>query len=143
MDELKAQGDLIIAHDKRQFLHFGSSGEMSESTFLNTATGVEGSLEKGYVMMRDGSITGISTSLDIAEASSNGEVNVIIYKNGEAIRFGNTIDASSVDSKKDYDIQSSEVVTFEAGDLISAYVGGQGNIAWKDVITMVEITTTN
>jgi len=143
VNELQAQGDLIIAHDKRQFLHFGMADERSDSGFLKTATGVEGSLDNGYVMMREGSITGISTSLDVAKADSEGEISIIIYKNGEAIRFSNTLDASSVETKKDYDVQSSEVVTFEAGDLISAYVEGQGDIAWESVITMVEITTTN
>lgn len=143
VNELKAQGDLIVAHDKRQFLHFGYSGEMNDDGFLQTVAGVEGSLEKGYIMMREGSITGISTSLDVLKASSSGEIEVIIYKNGEPIRFDNKIDASSVDIKKDYDVQSNDVVTFEPGDVISAYVQAQGNVAWQDVITMVEITTIN
>jgi len=79
--ELKEQGDLIIAHDKRQLLNFGSVGEISNSGFLKTATGVEGSLEAGYVMMRYGSITGISTNLEVVNASELGKVDIIIYKN--------------------------------------------------------------
>jgi len=94
-------------------------------------------------MMRSGSITGISTNLDVAKESADGRIEIIIYKNGEAISFSNMIDASSVDTKKDYDVQSKDVVTFEAGDVISAYVKGEGDIAWEEVITMVEITTTN
>ncbi|GAH58455.1 unnamed protein product, partial [marine sediment metagenome] len=47
-------------------LDFGYEGEMKKKDeFLKTATGVETSLEKGYVMMRGGSITGISTNLEI------------------------------------------------------------------------------
>ncbi|MCX6750812.1 MAG: hypothetical protein NTZ83_05115 [Candidatus Pacearchaeota archaeon] len=49
----------------KMLLNFGLKGEISDSTFLNSATGVEGSLEKGYVMMRDGSITGLSTNLEV------------------------------------------------------------------------------
>ena len=142
VEELKAQGDLIIAHDKRQFLNFGYGGIRSESGFLQTATGIEGSLEKGYVMVRDGSITAVSTNLDV-EQSNQGQIEIIVYKNGEAIGFGNTFDASSPGVKKDYDVQSKDVVVFDAGDVISVYARAQGDVSWKDVITMVEITTIN
>lgn len=140
VEQLRAQGDLIIAHDKRQFLNFGFVGIMNESGFLETATGVETSFEKGYVMVRKGSITAISTNLEIV--SGIGEVRIIVYKNGEEIMFGNLIDASSIGVKKDYDVQSKDTVTFEPGDVISVYVNGEG-VVWKDVITMVEITTVN
>ena len=140
VEELKAQGDLIIAHDKRQFLNFGYDGTMVESGFLQTATGVEGSLEKGYVMMREGSITAVSTNLDV-EQSNPGQIEIIVYRNGEAIGFGNTLDTSSSGVKKDYDVQSKDVVVFGAGDVISVYARAQGDVSWKDVITMVEITT--
>lgn len=142
VEELKAQGDLIIAHDKRQFLNFGYDGTMVESGFLKTATGVEGSLEKGYVMMREGSITAVSTNLEIMQSNS-GQIEIIVYKNGEAIGFGNTLDTSSSGVKKDYDVQSKDVVVFDAGDVISVYARAQGDVSWKDVITMVEITTIN
>ncbi|MBU3907036.1 MAG: hypothetical protein KKA64_02165, partial [Nanoarchaeota archaeon] len=65
VDKLRSQGDLIIAQDKREFLNFGSSEKMTAPGFLDTATGVETSLENGYVMMRSGSITGISTGLNV------------------------------------------------------------------------------
>jgi hypothetical protein len=141
VEELSAQGDLIIAHDKRQFLNFGFAGEMIESGFLETATGVEGSLEKGYVMMREGSITGLSTNLEIVEGGE-GEIDIIIYKNGEQVGFGNTLNAD-VGIREDYDVQSNGVVSFEAGDVISVYVDAGDGLIWKDVITMLEITTTN
>ncbi len=140
VQELKAQGDLIIAHDKRQFLNFGFSGAKSESGFLKTSTGVEGSLEKGYVMVRDGSITAVSTNLEVIQTSV-GQIEIIVYKNGEAIGFGNTFDTSSHGVKSDYDVQSKDIVVFEAGDVISVYVRAQGDVSWQDVITMVEITT--
>ncbi len=143
VEELKAQGDLIIAQDKRQFLQFGFDGEMTGG-FLETATGVEGSLEKGYVMVRFGSITAMSTNLEvIAEGSSGGQIEIIIYKNGKQIGFGNTITVDSVGVKEDYDIQSNGVVTFEPGDIISVYADAPEGLVWKDVITMIEITTTN
>jgi len=141
VEELKAQGDLIIAHDKRQFLNFGFAGEMESSGFLETATGVEASLEKGYVMMRAGSITGLSTNLEVVEGGE-GQIEIIIYKNGERIGFGNGLNAY-VGVGADYDIQSNGVVTFESGDVISVYVDASEGIVWEDVITMIEITTTN
>ena len=143
-EELKEQGDIIIASDKREILNFGSIEEMDEG-FLKTAIGVEGSLEAGYVMMREGSITGISTNLDVINSSSSAVIEVIIYKNGKAISFGNSLEAGEVGLQKDYDIQSNGVVTFEPGDVISAYIivvdSESGKVSFKSVITMVEITT--
>ncbi len=140
VETLKAQGDLIIAHDKRQFLQFGFDGEMTGG-FLETATGVEGSLEKGYVMMRPGSITAMSTNLEVVNEGID-SIEIIIYKNGEQIGFGNSLEGD-LGVKKDYDVQSNGVVTFEPGDVISVYADAQEEILWKDVITMIEITTTN
>lgn len=143
VEELKKQGDLIVAHDKRQFLNFGFAGMMDKSGFLKTATEVETSLEKGYVMVRDGSITAISTNLEVFE-SNPGEIELIIYRNGEPVGFGNIFSAESLGVKKDYNVQSSGVVTFKAGDVISVYLKASGtDIVFGDVITMIEITTTS
>jgi len=121
-------------------LNFGYEGEMKKKDeFLKTATGVETSLEKGYVMMRGGSITGISTNLEIVRGE--GEIEVVIYRNGEAVEFGNSFVGDSEGVKKDYDVQSEETVKFEAGDVISVSVEADGDVVWKDVITMVEIIT--
>ena len=143
VEELKDQGDLIVAHDKRQFLNFGFAGVMTNSEFLRTATSVETSLEKGYVMVRDGSITAVSTNLEISKDNS-GDIEIIVYKNGEAIGFGNIFSTESPGVKKDHNVQSKEIVSFKAGDVISVYLKANGtDIVWRDVITMVEITTTN
>src|SRR3990167_4335197 len=91
VEELSKQGDIIIAQDKRNFLNFGHAGEMSVSGFLETATGVETSLEKGYVMPRDGSITAVSTNLEVLQ-NNLGSVEIVIYRNGEQVSFGNTND---------------------------------------------------
>jgi len=143
VEELREQGDLIIAHDKRQFLNFGFAGIMDKSGFLKTATEVETSLEKGYVMVRDGSITAVSTNLEVSK-SNPGEIEIIVYRNGEPIGFGNLFSTGSPGIKKDHNIQSKDIVTFKAGDVISVYLRANGtDIAWRDIITMVEITTTS
>jgi len=121
-------------------LDFGYEGEMKKKDeFLKTATGVETSLEKGYVMMREGSITGVSTNLEIVRGE--GEIEVVIYRNGEAVEFGNSFVGDSEGVKKDYDVQSEATVKFEAGDVISVSIEANGDVFWKDVITMVEIIT--
>ena len=143
VEELRAQGDLIIAHDKRQFLNFGFAGAMNKSGFLKTATEVETSLEKGYVMVRDGSITAVSTNIEVFK-SNPGEIEIIIYRNGEPVGFGNIFSTESPGIKKEYNVQSKDIVAFKAGDVISVYLRANGtNIAWRDIITMVEITTTS
>jgi len=143
VEELRDQGDLIVAHDKRQFLNFGFAGTMNKSGFLETATEVETSLEKGYVMVRDGSITAVSTNLEIFK-SNLGDIEIIVYRNGEPIGFGNIFSTEYPGIKKDYNVQSKDIVLFKAGDVISVYLKANGtDIVWKDVITMVEITTTS
>jgi hypothetical protein len=134
-------GEKIQAsNEQRQFLSFGFSGEMSDG-FLQSAGGVVMSADRGYVMMREGSITGISTNLDVTNSVDGKRVELIIYKNGKAINFGNEVSASSNGAQKDYDIQSSGVVTFDAGDTISVYAESSDGVLIKDVITMIEITT--
>ena len=123
------------------FLTFGLGGNNEKSSFMDTVAGVRSSLDSGYVILRSGSITGVSTSLEISKADSE-YVEIIIYKNGEAINFGNVISVSLEGHEKDYDLQSQGVVTFEPGDVISVYAKINKNKI-NDVITLVEITTEN
>ena len=142
VEKLLSQGDIIVAQDKRNFLDFGFSGVMSETGFLETSTGVETSEAKGYVMVRDGSITAVSTNLEIIQ-SNPGQIEIVVLKNGEPISFGNTISTDSLGVKKDYDVQARETVNFQAGDVISVVAKKTGEVSWRDVITIVEITTVN
>jgi len=133
ISKVPTTGDVLI-------LDFGYEGEMKKKDeFLETATGIETSLEKGYVMMRGGSITGISTNLEIVKGG--GEIEIVIYRNGEVVEFGNNFVGDSEGVKKDYDLQSEGTVKFEAGDVISVSVEAKGDVVWKDVITMIEIIT--
>ncbi|MBS3092032.1 hypothetical protein J4466_01290 [Candidatus Pacearchaeota archaeon] len=120
-----------------QFLNFGYSGNSNDSSYIDTAAGVMSSADIGYVMLRSGSITGLSTSMNIG---GDGKVNIIIYRNGEDTEFSNTI-SSSDNKKKDYDIQSENIITYEAGDVISVYVEVNGDVNWGDVVTIVETTS--
>lgn len=142
VQKLQSQGDLIVAQNNRNFLDFGKSGVMNGSGFLDTSAGVETTAENGYVMSRDGSITAISTDLEVVQ-SNPGQVDIEILKNGVPVNFGNTLATDSIGVKKDYDVQALGNVQFHAGDVISVMVQSQGTVAWKDVITLVEITTTD
>ena len=125
----------------RYVMDFGYNGAMTGDGFLRTAVGVETSPEKGYVMMRKGSITGISTNLESLEGS--GVIYITLYINGEEVGFRNSFIVEGTDSGKvmnDYDVQSVGTVNYEQGDVISMYIESEGDILWKDVITRVEIT---
>ena len=89
--------------------------------------------------MRKGSITGISTNVEIL--SGEGEVEFIIYRNKESVGFRNTLNAGLSGVKSDYDIQSEGVVTFESGDVISIYAKVTGDVIFKDATTLIEIAT--
>lgn len=127
--------------DFKKFLDFGFSGEMNESRFLKTTSGIQGDLNKEYVMIKNGSITRISTNLEVINSVNSGRINIIIYKNGEPIRFGNVLNAVSSGMKKDYDIQSKDIVLFKSEDIISVYVEIQGDVVLRNITTLVEITT--
>ena len=118
-------------------LNFGLPGKSSNSEFLKTATGVTTGKEKGYVMMRKGSITGISTNMEIV--SGSGEIQIIVYRNGESTNFENGFVVNSTGVKKDYDVQSDNVLTFNPGDVISVYISSKGNLSWRDITTLVEL----
>jgi hypothetical protein len=121
---------------KRSFLNFGTA-EIIEEGFLNTATGVETSKKKGYVMTRDGSITAMSTNLDVVYLGEE-IVEVVILLNGEIVGFGNSL-ISEIGVLKDHDVISYGTVEFEAGDVISVYIKSDSQI--RDITTLVEITT--
>ena len=129
------------AYYATSFLSFGLNEEKNASTFLRMSSGVEGSLENGYVMVRSGSITGISTNLDVVQTNEGGSIRILIYKNGELVGLGNMFDVSSQGTKKDYDIQSLDIVNFNPGDTISVYLDSEGSASFSDVTTIVEIST--
>lgn len=126
---------------QRMALNFGFSGEVSQTTFLKTATGVVTMLDKGYVMTRDGSITGLSTNLEIVKRTNDFPIEVLIYKNGELVGFRNTFNAESVGVFNDYDTISGETLIFQKGDVISMKVNVPGGTVVKDITTLLEIET--
>ena len=120
-------------------LTFGQDEVISETTFLKNAVGVLGSQDKGYVMIRDGSITWLSTNLEAIDGA--GKVEIIIYKNGEEFGFRNTFQITETNTYEDYDSISNDVLIFEKGDLISTKVVISGNIQIRDITTLLEIET--
>lgn len=127
--------------DAKSLLHFGFDEEMAESDFLNMASGVQGSLDKGYVMLRDGSVTGISTNLEIVDSVAEGGVEIVIYKNGVEVGFRNYLSADSSGVEIDYDVQSKGIVNFKVGDVVSVYLSLGDGVALMDVTTVIEVTS--
>lgn len=134
------QEDVVPLSETKLLLQFGLSGATKKADFLNMATGVQGSLDKGYVMMRSGSITGIATNMEVTSSFVGKGIEVIIYKNGEEVGFRNVLGADSLGVKIDYDVQSKGIVNFKAGDIISVYVDSGDGATWDDVTTTIEIT---
>lgn len=123
----------------KMFLNFGYDSELVDSSFLKSVAGVQSSSENGYVMMREGSITGISTSLNVLKSNGFSEVSIIIYKNSEPVGFRNVVGFDSTGTYTDYDTISDEVITFEPGDVISVYVEINGDALIDNLINLVEI----
>jgi len=125
----------------KMLLNFGFPGEVKESSFLLSGAGVQGSYEKGYVMLRDGSITGLSTNLEVKNNFPEGNAEVIIYKNGMAIGFRNTINLDESGSKLDYDLVDENTINFEKGDIISLRILLSDGTEVNDVNTLLEVTS--
>lgn len=109
------------------YLNFGIKEINSDSRLLDNSN---------QVMMRSGSITGISTSL---VAEGEGIIQVKILINGEDVGFENLIFSDS-GNKIDFDSQSEGIVNFYPGDTISVYLEVQGDVNWSEVSTIAEIT---
>jgi len=138
-DQLASYKNLIFKQEERQLINFGIS-KATKDTFLETSTGISGNLAQGQVMMREGSITGLSTNLDV-EKTNEKRIEIILYINEEPFYFRNMIDASTTGKKTAYVLQSKNIVTFLPGDIISVYVNGINKGEIKNIITTVEITT--
>ena len=120
-------------------LTFGVPGEINDSSFMATSAGSLTSADTGYVMLGNGSITGISTSLETT--NGKGTLQVVIMKNGVPINFGNEIHVASNGAQKDYDIQSRDIVNFQSGDVISIYLKNDNGVVLRDATTLVQISS--
>jgi len=134
-NELKEKTDYFVKNI--QSFVFGYSKESSSSAYLEI-TGVQSSEKIGYVMMHSGSITGISTSLEITEGT--GKLFIEVYKNGKDTGFGNIISPADL-NKIDYALQSEDIITYEPGDIITVYIHNTGDIAWKNAVVNIEATS--
>ena len=121
------------------FLTFGKNEKTGDSIFLETAAGTESGINKGYVMLREGSIVGISTNLEVL--NGEGEIKAIIYKGENPSGFINSVDATSAGIKIDHDVQSEDIVNFKPGDIISVYINNKDGVSIKDVTTLIEISS--
>lgn len=133
--------ETVKKYTQRMLLNFGFSGEIVETNYLQTATGVTTGLEKGYVMSRDGSITSLSTNLEVTEKENSHPIQIIIYKNSQEVGFRNSFDVSKTGIYNDYDLISSGTLNFNKGDVISVKVLLPENTKIKDITTLMEVST--
>lgn len=141
---LSAGGDLIKKQEpltsSKFLLNLGLANEITKDTFLDTAAGVKTSLEKGHVMTESGSITGLSTSLEVTDGETGEMIEIVIYKNGEEIGFRNTFIIDETGTMIDYDSISQKTIKFSEGDIISLKAILSEGVKVKDVNTILEIT---
>lgn len=126
---------------QKMLLNFGLSGEVSEDTFMKASGEVTTSINKGYVMPRSGSVTAISTNLEVVSGEGFEPVEVVIYKDSEEVGFRNSFNLKEPSVYSDYDTISSDTLKFDKGDVISVEVRVPEGTSVKDVITLLEIET--
>ena len=131
----------VQKYAQRMLLAFGFSGDILQSTFLKTSVGVQTSLVKGYVMTRNGQISGLSTNLEVVKNPTGAPIEITIYKNSQPVGFRNTFTESSPGVYNDYGTSSGGSVTFEKGDVISLKIDVPKNADVKDITSLLEIET--
>ncbi len=131
----------VKEYAKGMFLVFGFEGRLTNTTFLKTATGVTTSLEKGYVMTREGAISAISTNMEIIEKHSEDSIEINIYKNSERIGFRNEFYQNTLGVYNDYDQIDSNLLQFQKGDVISIEINLPEKTIVGDITTLLEIET--
>lgn len=131
----------IKQYAQKMFLTFGMPSTVSTTEFLNTAAGVQTNLEKGYVMPRDGTITGLTTNLQITKRANNEPIEIIIYKNGKEVGFRNSFNSDTLGVQSDYDTVSQNIINFNKGDVLSMKVVVPSGTQVQDITTLLEIKT--
>lgn len=124
----------------RMLLNLGLSGTVDHSEFLMSAAGVQGSTNQGYVMLRSGSITGLSTSLNVEKTLAGKTAQIVIYKNGQLVGFRNTFDLGKTGPQSDYNTLGEGIINFNKGDVISIEVLLPEGAQVKDINTLLELT---
>lgn len=89
-----------------------------------------------YVMLKSGSITGLSSFVSL---SGNGKVFLYVYRNGESINFFNEISSGEVDTI-DFDLQSVGLNEFDEGDILSLYIVLEGEVSIDEVSSILKVT---
>lgn len=133
--------ETLKKYSQRMLLTFGLAGEAQDSTFLKTSVGVTTDLQKGYVMTRDGAISGLSTNIEIVEKSSPQPIEITIYKNSEKVGFKNEFYETEPGIYVDYDQANGGILSFERGDVISLEINVPENTKVKDITSLLEIET--
>tara|TARA_R110002051_G_scaffold87942_3_gene155060 strand:- start:5424 stop:6125 length:702 start_codon:yes stop_codon:yes gene_type:complete len=150
--DLTATGDLTVIGNligQRAYFHAGEVSGLNTSTYLQYGDGTRMASTNGHIMIRAGSITGISTCWNVVNVQ-NGEQGVL-YAAADAkingtTKFGTSNVSFNANSTglKAINVQDRGVDTFVAGDVLSMYANltGSGNIE-GDVSNMnvsVEVT---
>jgi hypothetical protein len=133
------------SHNAPDFLEFEFKGEMNRTGFLESVTGIEGSIDKGYIMIEKGNIVNVSTNLEVYEGE--GIIGITLYKNGEPTDLTNSfpIDPGKLITNPEtksyfiYEILSGGNVSFKKGDIISVYVTLSDGVVLKSITTTVQI----
>lgn len=133
--------NVIKRYSQKMFLTYGFSGELASSSYLNTAAGVPTSLTQGYTMPREGSITALTTNLNIISKQSTKPIEIIIYKNGKEFGFRNTFNSNQTGAQSDYDTVSKKTINFNKGDVLSIKVIVPTNTKVQDITTLLEVQT--
>jgi len=131
----------IKRYSQKMLLTYGIAGEITSSLYLKTAAGVPTGLNQGYVMPRDGSITAITTNLNVISKENTEPIEIIIYKNGKEVGFRNTFNSNQTGIQNDYDTISQKTINFNKGDVLSIKALVPTNIKVQDITTLLEVQT--
>jgi hypothetical protein len=120
--DLTVHGNLI---GQRAYFDAGESSTFSGSRYLNYNDGTVMTSNNGYIMMRPGSITGISTCFNAVNVSGGGQLSTYAEAkiNGTTKYTTATVSYSTDGTgKKASRVQARGIDKFVSGDVLSMYV---------------------
>ena len=128
---------------RRMVLTFGFSGNLTGVIgSLKMVDGIACSSTQGIVMMRAGSITGISATWSGNSITTGETINLFSTINGAAnTNFALVIDSDNKDDQKIYEVIDTGTLTFAAGDKIgTGYIIDSSGDYLTNVVLAIEIT---
>jgi hypothetical protein len=126
-----------LSESRRVNISMGEAGNFTTGRYLDYYNGQISSANNGYVMMRSGSIVGVSCAFQTTGTYfSNGDTTIEVRVNGSAV-FSATVTTTGAGAYAWSDTQKAGIDTFAVDDVITLYCTPPGGSPVRYTVTDV------